>query len=211
MSDALILVAISHVAPSASGMCLFSPDRTEAAFSYFDLKNPSSPVIGVVRAVGCSGGLAVRSAGRVSCGEGPDLDEVVGEDAVSAPGSGSADAGEFGAVPAVASFDVVDPSFGSGAPFDLVAEGSAVFELAARGAGFAFARDRHAAHAEFVQVAFHRGFAVAAVGGDRARCASGASGDPFDRRGQLRGSGGFPISTLWSRMTPSALSTIWAL
>ena len=147
----------------------------------------------------------------MSCGEGADLDEVVGEDAVSAPGSGSVEAGEFGAVPAVASFDVVDPSFGSGAPFHLLAEGSAVFELAARRSGLASAGDRHAAHTELVEVAFHRGFAVAAVGGDRARGASGAAGDPFDRRCQLRGVGGFPISTLWSRMTPSALSTIWAL
>src|SRR4051812_128592 len=31
----------------------------------------------------------------VSCGEGADLYEVVGEDAVSAPGSGSVDAGEY--------------------------------------------------------------------------------------------------------------------
>ena len=71
----------------------------------------------------------------LSCGQGADLDEVVGEDALSAPGSGAVDAGEFGAVPAVASFEVVDPAFGSGAPFDLVAEGSPVFELAAGGAG----------------------------------------------------------------------------
>jgi hypothetical protein len=68
----------------------------------------------------------------VSGCEGADLDEVVGEDAVSAPGSGSVEAGEFGAVPAVAAFDVVDPSFGPGAPFELLAEGSPVFELAAR-------------------------------------------------------------------------------
>src|SRR3954453_16239689 len=92
---------------------------------------------------------------RVSCSEGADLDEVVGEDAVSAPGSGSVDAGEFGAVPSVASFDVVDASFGSGPPFDFVAERSAVFELAARRGGFAFTGDRHAAHAEFGQIAFH--------------------------------------------------------
>ena len=128
----------------------------------------------------------------MSCCEGADLDQVVGEDAVSAPGSGSVDAGEFGAVPAVASFDVVDPSFGSGAPFDLVAEGSSVFELAARGAGFARAWDRDAAHTELVQVAFDRCLAVAAVGGDRAWRAPGAAGDPFDRRGQLRGVGRVP-------------------
>jgi hypothetical protein len=37
-----------------------------------------------------------------SCRGGADLDEVVGEDAASTPGSGSVDAGEFGAVRAVA-------------------------------------------------------------------------------------------------------------
>ena len=42
--------------------------------------------------------------------EGADLDEVVGEDAVSAPGSRTLDAGQFGAVPAEASFEVVDSS-----------------------------------------------------------------------------------------------------
>jgi hypothetical protein len=66
----------------------------------------------------------------VSGCEGADFDEAVGEDAVSAPGSGSVDPGELGAVPTVASFDVVDPSFGSSPPFDLLAEGSPVFELA---------------------------------------------------------------------------------
>ena len=86
----------------------------------------------------------------VSCCEGADLDEVVGEHAVSAPRSGSVDAGEFGAVPAVASLDVVDPSFGSGPPFDLLAEGSSVFELATRGAGFTRAWDRHVAHTELM-------------------------------------------------------------
>ena len=70
--------------------------------------------------------LSVAEA-LVSCGEAADLDEVVGEDAVSAPGSGSVDAGEFGAVPAVASFDVVDSSLGSGPPFHLLTKGSAVF------------------------------------------------------------------------------------
>ena len=72
----------------------------------------------------------------VSRCEGADLDEVMGEDTVSTPGSDSVDAGEFGPVPAVAAFDVVDTSFGSGPPFDFLTEGSAVFELAARGAGF---------------------------------------------------------------------------
>src|SRR5258705_5340918 len=114
----------------------------------------------------------------VSCCEGADFDEIVGEDAVSAPGSGSVDAGEFGAVPAVASFDVVDPPFGSGPPFDLLAERSAVLEFAARRCWFTHAGDRHTAYAQVVQVAFHRCLAVAAVGGDGAGRVSGAGGDP---------------------------------
>ncbi len=121
-----------------------------------------------------------------SCCEGADLDEVVGEDAVSAPGSGAVDAGEFGAVPAVAAFEVVDPSFGSGAPFDLVAEGAAVFDLAARGSWFARTGDRHTAHAEVMEVAFHRCLAIPTVGSDRAWRAPGAVSDPFDRGRQLR-------------------------
>ena len=71
----------------------------------------------------------------------------MGEDTVSVPGSGAFDAGELGAVPAVASFEVVNAGFGSGTPFDLVAEGSSVFELAAGGARFASARNRDAAYA----------------------------------------------------------------
>src|SRR3979490_114392 len=122
-----------------------------------------------------------------SCGEGADFDEVVGEDAVSAPGSGSVDAGEFGAVPAVAAFDVVDPTLRSGPPFHLLAEGASVFELAARRARFSRSWDRDAAYAEVVQVVFHRCLAVAAVGSDCARSVSGAGGDPCDRRDQLRG------------------------
>src|SRR5258705_10441410 len=131
--------------------------------------------------------MRLAGAGGGSCCEGADLDEVVSEDAVSAPGSGHADAGEFGAVPAVAALDVVDPSFGSGAPFDLLPEGSTVLELAPCGSRFALARDRHAAHAELVQVALHRCLAIAAIGGHRAGRVSGSGGDPFDVRGQLGG------------------------
>jgi hypothetical protein len=90
----------------------------------------------------------------VLCGQGADLDEVVGEDAVSAPCSGAVDPGEVGTVPAVASFEVVDPSLGSCSPFDLVAKSASVLELAARGTGFALARDGHTAHAKLVQVVF---------------------------------------------------------
>ncbi len=83
-----------------------------------------------------------------------------------------------------------------------------MFELEAGSAGFALAGNGDTADTDRVQVAFEGCFAVAAVGGDRARWAAGAAGDPLDRGSQLwrvrRGA-------LWSRMIPSALSTIWAL
>ena len=130
--------------------------------------------------------LVGSMVGVVSFAQRPDLDQVVGEDAVSAPGSGTGDTDEFGAVPAVAAFDVVDAAFASGAPFELGAEGSSVFELAACCAGFALARDGDVTHAEVVQFVFDLGFAVAAVSGRGARGAAGAALYPLDRRGQLR-------------------------
>src|SRR5258705_2574826 len=139
-------------------------------------------------------GAAVCSRFSVSCCEVADLDEVVGEDAVSAPGSGAVDAGEFGAVPAVAAFEVVDPSFGSGPPFDLVAEGAAVFDLAARGSWFARTGDRHTAHAEVMEVAFHRCPAIPTVGSDPAWRGPGGAGEPFRGGGHMRCvTGGFGI------------------
>ena len=84
------------------------------------------------------------------CGQGADLDEIVGEDAVSTTGSGTAEAGQVGAVPAVAAFEVVDPAFASGAPFDFVAESSAALKLLTGRAGAAHARDRYGAHTELV-------------------------------------------------------------
>src|SRR5215207_6235619 len=86
--------------------------RVREGVSYFDLKN--GPAVDEGWLGGASGRDPVWAlgCGSVSWCKGTDLDQVVGENAVSAPGSGAADAGEFGAVPAVASFDVVDPSFG---------------------------------------------------------------------------------------------------
>jgi len=108
-------------------------------------------VIGGDRNLGCSVGRVVDLKG----GQGADRDEGVSEDAVSTPGPRARDAGEMCAVPAIASLEVVDPSFGSGSPFDLVAEGSSVLKYAAGGTGFACPWDRDAAHAESVEVAFN--------------------------------------------------------
>ena len=87
-----------------------------------------------------------------SSGQGADLDEVVGEDSVSAPGSGSGKAGQLGAVPSVAAFEVVDTAFASGSPFDLGAERFSMFKLPPGSAGSTGSGDGHPAHPEFVQV-----------------------------------------------------------
>jgi hypothetical protein len=50
------------------------------------------------------------------------LDQVVGEYAVFGSDSRTVDAREFGAVPAVAAFDVVDPAFGTDAPINRLAD-----------------------------------------------------------------------------------------
>ena len=103
-------------------------------------------------AVGGGGWLGM--SGWLWCGfhagEAADLGEVVGEYAVSAPDPNAGDAGQLGPIPVVASFEVVDSPFGSSSPFDVVAKGSSVLELAAGGTGFASAWDRHAPHAELV-------------------------------------------------------------
>ena len=55
--------------------------------------------------------------------------------------------------------------------------------------GFAFAGDHHVGDTEVTQLLVDLGFAVAAVGGDRARRTPGAFLDPRHRGGQLRGIG----------------------
>src|SRR5262250_2822659 len=92
---------------------------------------------------GCSGWLLG--------GQDADLDEVVGEDPVSAPGAGPVDAGEFGAVPSVASFEVVDSPFAPCPPFDLGAKRLSVFELPSGGAGLAGPGNSDVANAQAVQ------------------------------------------------------------
>jgi hypothetical protein len=94
----------AHGDTSGIGFGLFV-SYTAAIINYFDLKKGWWQLW---VAAGCAAGAAVV---WFSCGEGADLDEVVGEDAVSAPDSGAVDAGEFGAVPAEAAFEVVDPPF----------------------------------------------------------------------------------------------------
>jgi hypothetical protein len=81
---------------------------------------------------------------------------------------------------------VADASFAAGSPFDQLAEAAAVLGFLAGGRGRGLPWDRDGADAEFVQVAFDSGLAVATVGGDRTRRAARAAADPADRRRQLR-------------------------
>src|SRR3954451_23332152 len=112
--------------------------------------------------VGCGAGW--RPAGWCRCGvEGwsvgcgsrrrqvRDLDEVVGEDAVAAPGSGAGEPVEAAAVEAVSAFEVADASFAAGAPPDEPAERPAVFVGAAGGVGSALAGDGDGGDPEGVQ------------------------------------------------------------
>src|SRR3954464_4092281 len=169
--------------------------------------------------VRCRGpGAVIRSAG-----EGADLDEVVGEDCLSGPDACSVEAVEAAAVPAVAAFEAADAALAAGAPLDDSAERRAVFEGLSGLAGAALARDDDGSDAEVVQVVVDARLAVAAVGGNGARAASGAGDHPGHGRGPVRAitratagascgaSGGLPSSRVWSSTTPSSLSSTWAL
>src|SRR5215813_2661387 len=140
------------------------------------------------------GGLrgVAGGTGRVSssCGQGADLDEVVGEYSVSAPGSDSRQGGQLGAVPSVASFEVVDTTFTSGPPFDLGAEGFSVLVFPPCSSGRTGPRDGDVADPQVLQVSFDRGVPVAAICGDRGGDPPDPVGDRCDRRLQLRGIAG---------------------
>src|SRR5262245_17694323 len=126
------------------------------------------------------------AVGGRSGGEGTDLDQVVGEDAVSGPDPGAFGAVDAGAVPAVAAFEVADAAFAAGSPFDGAAERLSVFFGAPRLRRFAFAWDHDGAHAKTVQGVIDGLLAVAAVGGNGPWDALGAFDDPFDGGRQLR-------------------------
>ena len=121
----------------------------------------------------------------MSCGQGGDLDQVVGEDPLSGPGFRSFEAVQAGAVPAVSAFEGADPAFASGSPFDGAAKCWAFLDLLAGGTGSALARDHDSADTQVGEVVFDGGFAVPAVSGHRPGRATGPGSDPLDRRGQL--------------------------
>jgi hypothetical protein len=124
-------------------------------------------------------------ANPISSGKGGDLGQVVGEDSVARPGFRSFEAVQAGAVPAVASFEVADPAFASGSPFDRSAECPAVLDLVPGGTRSAFTRDHDMADAEASQCLFDSGLAVSAISGHGAGCLTGPVFDPLDRRSQL--------------------------
>ena len=105
---------------------------------------------------------------------------------MSGPGAGAFGAVDAGAVPAVAVFEVADWAFASGSPFHGAAKRWSMF-LGASGLRWsALAGNHHVGDAEVDQLAVDLGFAVAAVGGDGARCAFGPLCHPRYRRGKLR-------------------------
>ena len=68
------------------------------------------------------GGRGAGVSWGVSVGQGADLDQVVGEDSVSGPGPGTFGGVDHGSIPSEAAFEVADPSFAAGPPFDVSSE-----------------------------------------------------------------------------------------
>src|SRR3954462_2821283 len=101
-----------------------------------------------------------------SCDEPADLDEVVGEDAVPAPGSGAGEAVHAGAVQPEVAFRAADRSFAAGSPADHRGERPPVLDLAAGGAGSALPWQDDVADPGGAQGGLDVGFAIAAVRGD---------------------------------------------
>ena len=149
--------------------------------------------------------------GVVGFGQGGDLGGVVGEHAPAAPGLGAGVAVHEGAPPAPVAFQGGDTAFGSGAPFDQLAEPAAAL---ARWGGRRWvgpAGDGHVLDAQGFRSASTLASAVAAVGGDLRGCPPEAVLTRAMAGASSGASGGLPTCTLWSTMTPSALSTTWAL
>jgi hypothetical protein len=84
-------------------------------------------------------------------GQGADLDEVVGQNAMSSPDSGPFGAVDACAVPAVSAFEGADPAFASGSAFHRSPECPTPFLGLSDLAGSALARDHDRAHTHLVQ------------------------------------------------------------
>ena len=85
---------------------------------------------------------------RSSFEEAGDLDEVVGEDAVPAPGSGALESIDAGAVESEVAFRAADPSFAASPPSHHLLERAPVLDLAAGRVRSAFAGQHNMTHAD---------------------------------------------------------------
>ena len=121
----------------------------------------------------------------LSGGQCGDLDEVVGEDSLPAPGFRSLKAVHAGAVPAVRTFEGADAAFGSGSPLDGSAEGSASFQLLSGQAGPPFPGNGDGANTEAGEGVVDGSLAVPTVSGHGAGCATGPGVHPLDCGSQL--------------------------
>ena len=126
-------------------------------------------------------------SGRLdSVDEAADLDEVVVEHAVAAPGSGAVDAVDTCSVETEVAFRAADPSFASGSPADHLAERPPILDLLSGFGWFASGRQHNMANTLAAQVVLDALLAVTAIGGDRSRRCAGALLDPSDRGSELR-------------------------
>jgi hypothetical protein len=100
---------------------------------------------------------------------------------VSGPDPGTFGGVDHGSIPPVAAFEVADPSFAAGTPFQVSSERWLSFLGLPGFAGSALAGNHDIFDAEVVQGVVDGWFAVAAVGGHRSRCSPGAFLDAFDR------------------------------
>src|SRR5262245_18393811 len=114
-------------------------------------------------------GVGGVGCGWLSGGQGADFDQVVGQDAVSAPGGDAVESVNVAACPAESVLDAADASFAAGAPLDQSPQGACVFLSLAGGGWFAIAWYRDGCHPKVVQGLVDVGFDVAAVGGGGAR------------------------------------------
>ena len=114
---------------------------------------------------------------------------------MSGPDPGAFEAVDAGTVPAIAAFEITDAAFAAGSPFDGAAEGFSMFFGASGLRRFAFAGDHHVLHAEVGELLVDLGFAVAAVGGDRAGVRPARFLTRFTAGASCGASGGLPCST----------------
>src|ERR1700676_2522952 len=128
----------------------------------------------------------------ISCGQGGDLSQVVGEDPLPSPGFRPFEVVQAGAIPPVSAFEGADPSFASGSPFEGSAECSTPLDPLACGTGSALAGDDDSADTKVGQLGVDGGLAVAAVCSHRPRRSAVASFDPSHCGRQLRCVGRVP-------------------